>query len=191
MTALATGILLAAGQSTRFGANKLLHPLADGTPMAVASARHLKARLSHCIAVVADAESELAGLLVQEGLDVIPNPRAAEGMGTSIACGVAASPHASGWIIALADMPFIPETIIQALATGLSRGADITASVYQGQRGHPVGFSSRHATALMQLHADTGARGIIAANRDSLVLIETSDAGVIADVDRPVSRPAL
>ena len=37
-------------------------------------------------------------------------------MGTSIACGVAASTDAAGWIIALVDMPHIPVTVIQALA---------------------------------------------------------------------------
>ena len=45
-----TGILLAAGQGTRFGSNKLLQPLADGTPMAVASAVTLQRRADavHC-----------------------------------------------------------------------------------------------------------------------------------------------
>ncbi|MDH3872269.1 MAG: nucleotidyltransferase family protein [Gammaproteobacteria bacterium] len=184
MTAAITGILLAAGQSTRFGANKLLHRLGDGTPMAVAAARPLTAVLACSIAVVADAQNGLAGQLAQEGLRIIPNPRAGDGMGTSIACGVAASPDASGWVIALADMPCIPEAVIQAIVDGLDRGADIIAPVYQGQRGHPVGFSARHADALMQLQGDAGARGIIAAHRDSLELIETPEAGVILDIDR-------
>ena len=184
MTAAITGILLAAGQSTRFGANKLLHRLGDGTPMAVAAARPLTAVLACSIAVVADAQNGLAGQLAQEGLRIIPNPRAGDGMGTSIACGVAASPDASGWVIALADMPCIPEAVIQAIVDGLDRGADIIAPVYQGQRGHPVGFSARHAVALKQLQGDAGARGIIAAHKDSLELIETPEAGVILDIDR-------
>ncbi|NNG11765.1 MAG: nucleotidyltransferase family protein [Halobacteria archaeon] len=187
MTSSCTGILLAAGQGTRFGANKLLHPLEDGTPMAVASARHLKAALPHSLAVVADAESELAGHLAQEGLQIIENPRAAEGMGTSIACGVAASPEAKGWVIALADMPRIPVVVIRAVAAGLDAGADIIAPDYQGQRGHPVGFTARHGPALMQLDGDAGARGIITANSGSLELIETRDAGVIFDIDNPAS----
>ena len=186
-----TGILLAAGQGTRFGANKLLQPLPDSTPMAVAAARHLKAILTRCIAVVADAESELASVLAQEGLQVITNPRAGEGMGTSIACGVAACPEASGWVIALADMPCIPGSIIQTVVTGLDQGADIIAPVYQGQRGHPVGFSARHAPALLQLQGDAGARSIIAANRDSLELVESSDAGIIVDIDNRASLTRL
>ena len=187
MTASCTGILLAAGQGKRFGTNKLLHPLVDGLPMAVVAARPLKSVLARSLAVVADAQSELAGSLAQEGLQIIPNPRAAEGMGTSIACGVAASPDANGWVIALADMPCIPAAVIRAVVEGLERGADIIAPVCKGRRGHPVGFSARHAHALMQLQGDAGARGIIAANSASLELVETSDAGILVDIDSPAS----
>ena len=183
------GILLAAGQGTRFGSNKLLQPLADGTPMAVASARTLHTVLAHCIAVVNDAQGCVARLLAEAGLQVIANPHAPDGMGTSIACGVAASPNAGGWVIALADMPRIPARVIQSVADGLARGADLIAPVYGGQRGHPVGFARRHAPALRALHSDRGARDIIAAHRDTLELIDTQDRGVILDIDTPVSLP--
>lgn len=182
-----TGILLAAGQSTRFGSNKLLHPLDDGTAMVLASARHLKSVLTTTIAVVDDINNEVAKLLTQEGIQVIENSLASEGMGTSIACGVTNSPEAQGWVIALADMPSIPENIIQAVVTGLEQGADIIAPVYNKKRGHPVGFSARYAQALMQLHTDEGAHSIIQANSDSLELIETTDRGVIVDIDMPES----
>jgi molybdenum cofactor cytidylyltransferase len=184
-----TGILLAAGQGTRFGSNKLLQPLADGTPMAVASARTLHTVLAHCIAVVNDAQGRVARLLAAAGLQVIANPNAPDGMGTSIACGVAASPNAGGWVIALADMPAIPVRVMQSVADGLVRGADIIAPVYSGLRGHPVGFAQRHAPVLRALHSDRGARDIIAAHRDTLELIDTQDSGVILDIDTPASLP--
>ena len=182
------GILLAAGQGRRFGSNKLLHPLADGTPMAVASARTLHTVLAHCIAVVNDAQGSVARLLAAAGLQVIVNPHAPDGMGTSIACGVAASPDAGGWVIALADMPDIPAHVVQSVADGLVRGADIIAPVYRGQRGHPVGFAPRHASALRALHGDRGARDIITAHRDTLQLIDTPDSGVILDIDTPANQ---
>ena len=184
------GILLAAGQGTRFGSNKLLQPMADGTPMAVASACSLHTVLAHCIAVVNDVQGSVARLLAEAGLQVIVNPHAPDGMGTSIACGVAASPNAGGWVIALADMPGVPARVIQSVADGLACGADIIAPVYRGQRGHPVGFAPCHAPALRALHGDRGARDIIAAHRDTLELIDTQDSGVIVDIDTPASLPA-
>ena len=187
MSSSVVGILLAAGQSTRFGSNKLLHQLNDGTPMVLASARHLHNVLPQTIAVVEDANNDVATLLKQDGVQVIENPLASKGLGTSIACGVAYNPDAQGWVIALADMPYIPEDIIQAVVTGLEQGSDIIAPVYKNLRGHPVGFSVRYAQALMHLHSDEGAHSILQANSDSLELIETTERGVIVDIDTPES----
>ena len=182
-----TGILLAAGQGKRFGANKLLHPLADGTPLALASAQQLQAALPLSIAVVADSEGELAMQLKRLGLQVVANPHAMQGMGTSIACGVAASRTARGWVIALADMPWVPPGVIREVAAALVQGADIVAPTCQGRRGHPVGFAARHGAALQQLRGDAGARGIIAVHRASLQIIETAEQGVLLDIDVPAS----
>jgi molybdenum cofactor cytidylyltransferase len=187
MSDACTGILLAAGQGKRFGADKLLHPLADGTPLALAAARQLQAALPHSVAVVADTEGELAGHLRRLGMQVVANPNAAQGMGTSIACGVAASCTAHGWVIALADMPWVPPAVIREVAAALAQGADIAAPACQGRRGHPVGFAARHGAALQQLRGDAGAQGIIAAHRVSLQLIETSEQGVLLDIDIPAS----
>ena len=190
MSGACIGILLAAGQSRRFGTDKLLHPLADGTPLALAAARQLQAALPHSVAVVADTQGELAGHLARLGLQVVANPRATEGMGTSIACGVAASRTAGGWVIALADMPWVPPAVIRAVANALVQGADIAAPACRGRRGHPVGFAARHGAALQQLRGDAGARGLIAAHRASLQLIDTAEQGVLLDVDVPASLPA-
>src|SRR5690606_38639557 len=97
--------------------------------------------------------------------------RARDGMGTGIACGVAASAAAPGWMIALADMPYVSPAAIRAVAARLQQGADLVAPVYRGRRGHPVGFSRRHAGALMQLRGDAGARAILNANSGTLELI--------------------
>ena len=53
------GVLLAAGEASRFGGAKLGHPLPDGTPIGVASARNLAgAGLDRCLAVVAPGIAE-------------------------------------------------------------------------------------------------------------------------------------
>jgi len=177
------GILLAAGQSRRFCGNKLLYPLRDGTPMAVAAARHLLSALPETTAVVDDGDGEVAGLLKHEGLRLVVNRSASAGIGTSIACAVAACHDAQGWVIALADMPYIPARLIRRIVAALQQGCDIVAPVYRHKRGHPVGFSKRHANALLQLSADQGARSVIAANEGRLELIETDEPGVIVDID--------
>ncbi|OQY50914.1 MAG: hypothetical protein B6247_20580 [Candidatus Parabeggiatoa sp. nov. 2] len=126
-----TGILLAAGYSHRFGSDKLLHPLTDGTPVAIAAARKLLVAVDKTLAVVRPESTELADLLHNEGLQIITCAEAQAGMGASIACGAKASPEAQAWLIALADMPFIQSVTIQKLTTLLRQGADIVNTLSQ------------------------------------------------------------
>lgn len=186
-----TGILLAAGASSRFGSNKLLYPLEDGVPMVLAAARRLLAAIPCSVAVVDSPDSEVAALLRGESLDIVVNPEAGRGMGSSLARGVAATPAAAGWVIALADMPYIPVPVIREVAGRLAAGASVVAPVYRGRRGHPVGFAARHASALMQLQGDAGARGVIDANTGSLEQVVVETATVVTDIDTPGDYGAL
>ena len=179
-----TAILLAAGSASRFGGDKLLHPLADGTPIGVAAARNLLAVVSDVVAVVRPGDFPLADLLEQEGCHVTVCPHAARGMGASLAHGVGARRSADGWLIALADMPSIKSATIALVVRELEVGKDLVVPVYQGQRGHPVGFGKRFGPQLAALDGDAGARDIIKANKGDLVVIECDDPGILQDIDR-------
>lgn len=190
------GILLAAGASRRFGANKLLQPLAGGEAVGVAAARNLVAAVPAAVAVVRPGDRALADALAGAGLQIVENPVADTGLGTSLAAGVAATPDASGWIVALADMPWIRPDTIAALADALRDRASLVAPTYDGRRGHPVGFAARWRAALLALTGDRGARDIVATHADVLTLLRTRDAGVLCDVDRasdltPPGMPSL
>lgn len=179
------GILLAAGSGTRFGSHKLLHPLPDGTPMAVAALRNLAQGVDEVIVVVRPGDTQLMQCLTREQGQVLPCPcaQAEQGMGASLACGVCAAPDAEGWIIALADMPFVPGEIIRTLAARLKAGDAIVAPAYLGQRGHPVGFGHAFYPALSALSADQGARHILKQHAGRLTLIPCTDPGILRDID--------
>lgn len=183
------GILLAAGSSKRFGTDKLVHPLADGTPLgtpiALASARTLGAALPWVLVVVRPDAAALADMLARQGFATAVCRAAEQGMGASIACGVAATQDADGWLIALADMPFIRADTIASVAAELARGAGIAAPSLRGVRGHPVGFSRRFAAQLLSLRGDTGARTILEQHAEDLALVEYDDPGIVQDIDFP------
>ncbi|MDD2667574.1 nucleotidyltransferase family protein [Zoogloea sp.] len=179
------GLLLAAGQGRRFGSDKLLHPLDDGTPLAVASARKLKEACPRAIAVLRPEQTTLAALLLAEGLEVVICPEASAGMGHSLAAGVAASLEAAGWLVALADMPFVQVATLRSVADALNAGAALAAPFHNGQRGHPVAFAARWRDQLLALTGDEGARAVVGNNRGLLSRIDTADAGVLRDVDTP------
>jgi molybdenum cofactor cytidylyltransferase len=182
-------ILLAAGAAKRFGGGKLLHPLADGTPLGVASARNLLAALPDVVAVVRPGDDELAHALEAAGCEVTVCAEAVRGMGNSLAHAVAARRDAGGWVIALADMPSIKPATIAAVARAIEEGAPLAAPLFQGQRGHPVGIGERFRNDLLKLDGDAGARDIVAAHQDELVLIECGDPGVLLDIDKRGDLP--
>ena len=180
-----TGLLLAAGRGTRFDPaglhNKLLTPLADGTPLACAAARALLAVLPHVTAVVRPGAEALAHALNEAGCDVVFATEAERGMGASLAAGIRATSEAQGWIVALADMPWIARATIEQIARRLDGGASIVAPIYQGRRGHPVGFGAMHRDALCALDGDIGARSLF--EIADVAAIDVDDPGVIDDVD--------
>jgi len=185
------GLLLAAGSGTRFGGAKLLAPLprtshgvAAGTPIGVAACLHLVAALPRVIAVVRTRDVGLRDLLQETGAQVVVFDRAHEGMGVTLATGVAAAAEADGWVVALADMPWIAPATIAAVAARVRDGASIVAPIHRGERGHPVGFGHAHYDALAQLTGDEGARGLVASHRAVLELLDVQDPGVLLDVDR-------
>jgi molybdenum cofactor cytidylyltransferase len=67
----------------------------------------------------------------------------------------------------------------------LQAGADMAAPVYQGQRGHPVGFSHAMRAGLEALDGDRGARTLLEQHAARLSLFEVNDPGCLADVDTP------
>jgi molybdenum cofactor cytidylyltransferase len=181
------GILLAAGASARFGADKLLHPLADGVPIGLASARTLRGARGRVIAVVRRGDGALAALLAGAGVEVTVCPDAHRGLGRSLAWGVGQAADAPGWVVALADMPYLrPETVAR-VGEAIAGGALLAAPFYRGRRGHPVGFAPALAAELLALAGDRGGREVIDRHRAALVALECDDPGVLRDVDTPTA----
>lgn len=178
------GILLAAGTGSRFGGEKLLHPMPDGVAIAAHAARNLIAAGLDVTAVVRPGDFPLADMLEQEGCVVTVCREAARGMGASLAHAVAAERGAEGWVVALADMPKIMPATIKSVVAALEQGALMVAPQFQGQRGHPVGFGADLRNELLALDGDRGARAVLERHRDALRLIECDDSGVLYDVDR-------
>lgn len=181
-----TGILLAAGAGRRFGpgAPKLLATLPDGRTVVQAAAANLLQACGRVIAVTRRDE-RLMRALDDAGCHVIINEHAVDGMGASLAAGVAASADAAGWLIALGDMPFIQPATIRAVIEAPGREDAIVIPTFHGRRGHPVRFAARFGRELRNLTGDHGARGVIEMHAGEVLMMATDDPGIIADIDTP------
>jgi molybdenum cofactor cytidylyltransferase len=177
------GLLLCGGRATRFGADKLLARI-RGTPLAAMSAASLVAGAGRALAVVPRGVPELSELLAAAGCEVVQSDACARGLGASLAAGVAASPDAAGWIVALGDMPLVRAETIAAVRAALESGATIAAPfLADGRRGHPVGFASSLRAALASLDGDEGARSLLARHADQVARIVVQDPGIVVDID--------
>lgn len=179
------GVLLAAGSASRFGSDKLLHPLPHGVSIAVQAARHLKAGVPRVVAVLRPGAEESGRALADEGCEIVFCRNAAEGMGASLACAVRSVADADAFLVALADMPFVRPTSIAAVRDALIKGAPLAAPYFRARRGHPVGIAARYRAELETLSGDEGAKSILAAHESELVKVPVGDPGVIRDIDKP------
>ncbi len=193
-----SGLILAAGLGERFSAAvggdgaglKQLARLSDGRSVLYASVRNMRAAVESVIVVVRDDPElvEHANEIVAElGGKIVVNARAAEGMATSIGCGVDAAPDADGWLIGLGDMPCIRPHSIEKIAAALAstQGIVVPFHLQKQQRGHPVGFGRKFADELRLLVGDGGARELISRHNKSVSVVELDDDGIVFDVDLP------
>jgi molybdenum cofactor cytidylyltransferase len=186
-------IVLAAGSGARFGGGKLTHPWQGGVLIDGALAAAFAAQVRTVTVVTgADPKVEDAARAFAERageaqrLRLVHCEGHAEGMGATLRAGIASlPPDADGAFVFLGDMPLIPPSILPALADALTTGAPAAAPVFAGQRGHPVLFSRALFPQLLAITGDEGARSLLRGVGRQLALIETDNAGVLADIDRP------
>ncbi|WP_211467961.1 nucleotidyltransferase family protein [Collimonas silvisoli] len=178
------GLLLAAGRGRRFDPSgvrsKLLQslPATSGRTVLASAAGNLAAALPICVVL----RSDVPELITQVADYVwVQCETADDGMAASLVRGLQQTADAAGWVIALADMPYVQPATIEALALALRQGADIAVPTYLGRRGNPVGFSRKHLPQLLALRGDQGARSLL----QSLPVVEVTvaDPGIHQDID--------
>ncbi len=187
-------VVLAAGRSSRMGANKLLMKL-HGTPMIARTVAVIaESAASPVVVVTGNDASAVQDALKGRQVSFADNPRFAEGMSTSLKAGLAAMPaDADGVLICLGDMPAVTGAVIDKLIAAFNptEGRAIVVPAFQGKRGNPVLFARAYVDEMMHLEGDTGARALLSAHADAVYEVEMDDAGILADADTPAAFAAI
>ncbi len=102
------------------------------------------------------------------------------GMGDSIAAAVRATAQASGWLILPADLALVQSDTLRRVAAAL-QDHEVVLPMYQGQHGHPVGFSARCGPALCDLSGERGAAAIV--RLYAALELPLDDIGCVSDID--------
>lgn len=188
-------VILAAGRSSRMGAeNKLLADI-GGQPMVrrVAEAA-LASQARPVIVVVGHQAAQVRQALAGLDIKVVENPDYAEGLSTSLRRGLDALPETiDGAVIALGDMPRVAAGEIDRLIAAFNplEGRAICVPVVDGQRGNPVLWGRAFFPEMRQVTGDMGARQLIASYGEAVCEVPMSGDGVLLDIDEPKALEAL
>ena len=174
-------ILEAAGNSKRFGSNKLLHTMEDGRPM-IASILDAVRPLDVYKKVMVTQYREVAALA--SNLEIVMNDEPDLGISHSMQLGIEAAGDADAYMFCVCDQPGLKTATIKRLSEAYKKGtAGIVSLSWQGKMCNPKIFSSRFRDQLMSLSGDTGGRQIIDANSADLLLVEAESEDEITDID--------
>jgi CTP:molybdopterin cytidylyltransferase MocA len=176
-----SGLILAAGAGTRFGAStKQLAPL-RGKPLLQHAVDAMTAVLPCVVVLGHDADAIRAGVDFR-GASTVLCEDWARGQGFSLRRGIEALSGVDAAVVTLGDQPFITPQVIMGALDQLE-GYDAVRAVYGGAPGHPVVLSRRVMDAAGELEGDAGARELLARFR-----VHTWEAGHLAsatDIDTP------
>jgi molybdenum cofactor cytidylyltransferase len=164
-------IVLAAGESRRFGSTKQL-AVHDGRALvahAMSRAESICGRNS--LLVTGNAWREVAAACEPLQGFLVVNTEYRDGLAAAV-------------LLLLADQPLVTDLHLQMLVEKWRRSPDsIVASTYAESFGPPVIFPADLFVELVSLDGDRGAKPVIDANIERTIFVECAEAAF--DVDRP------
>lgn len=197
-------VVLAAGNSRRFGSNKLLFPI-GGIPMYLNTLqkvlqvqRKMKHRISSVILVTQYPEIKKNAEAL--GARAVWNPHPEQGISSSMKLGlqeaIKENPHAPGLsacgekdacLFLVADQPWIrTETIEALIQTFVNSEWGMAAAAKNGQPGNPCIFSGKYYPELLALTGDTGGKKVMKRYPEDVALLEVEDKKELVDMDTPM-----
>ena len=181
-------LVLAAGAGSRFGGGKLSAPWRGRTLLDGALDAALAAPVAGVVVVTGADPTvrSIAEARAEPRLRIVHAASHAAGLSASLRAGLAALPEdAAGALVFLGDMPRVPRSVLTPLVEALIEGAAAAVPTCGSVRGHPAALSRLLFPELALLGGDRGAGALLDRLGDAVVRIETTDPGVLEDVDYP------
>jgi nicotine blue oxidoreductase len=194
------GVLLAAGEGSRFGRPKALVEL-DGQTLAERGVNMLRAGGADPILVVTGAaqvnldrihtvfnEQWRTGMgsSLRAALRALTDAEDGEGAqdGPAATLGVGVGVDVGAVVVALADQPLIGTDAVARLIAAYRGGAGVAVASYDGKPRNPVLLAREHwPEVIAAATGDQGARAFLRARPELVTLVECGDTGSPDDID--------
>ena len=184
-------IMLAAGNSRRFGSNKLMYEV-DGVPMYQRTLRLLQKAAeripdSRIVVVTQPQYSEIIDVVKETGAEVLFNPKPERGIASSMQIGLEIAKDADACLFTVSDQPWLTaETIIALYDAFQSENKGMACTVWGEKTGNPFIFSKKYYRKLMEITGDKGGKQIIKRYPEDVTYLKISDEREQQDVDVPL-----
>jgi CTP:molybdopterin cytidylyltransferase MocA len=126
-----------------------------------------------------DVVNRLGDLSVQFALNPDPDSK----MTASITAGLQKVPTAKAILIALADHPAVPPTVVSTLISEWQNGARLVIPTWQDRGGHPVLVDLQYRTELQSIDPNLGLKSLFRAYRDEVKRIPVNSPFIARDMD--------
>jgi molybdenum cofactor cytidylyltransferase len=180
-------IVLAAGNSTRMGKQKIVLPF-NGVTVIQHIVTHLQeSGIEDIMVVVGRDASQIRNVLRDTTATIIDNPEYEQGMLTSVRVGIRSlSNDAESCLICLGDQPAIQPEIVKAI---IKKGEVIESRIivprYRNRRGHPLYIPRSYWSKILTSYDETGLRGLLIEFKESVIEICVEESWILDDMDYP------
>ena len=185
-------VLLAVGNSRRFGGNKLLENI-DGTPMYlhIVNEVEMQGEALFCQKIIVTQYEKIASAMEKRGYIVVKNPHSELGISSSVKLGLAraesgAFTEGAGRAVcfAVCDQPYLKgNTVRLFLKEWEKSGKGMGCVSFQGKLGNPAVFSEKYFKELRRLEGDKGGKKVISMYPEDVYIYETEDRRELEDID--------
>ncbi len=188
MTGAVSGVVLAAGLSTRFeagaGIPKQLHRIGGETLVRRICRESLASGLAEVILVTGHAEPKVQEEVADLALRRAHNSAYKAGQSGSVRCGLARiAACADGAMFLPVDQPGLDAAVIDRLLGAFDGPTSIVVPAHRGRRGAPVIFGSSWFDDLSRLRGDQGARPLLQDLAAHVIEVELDAELPLADID--------
>lgn len=181
-------IYLAAGNSRRFGSNKLLF-IFEGKPLY----RHGLDMLADfcrerqdCSLTVVSQYPEIISYAGEKKIHTVYSPDSHKGMSHTIKaalCALGEIPEEDLLLFVVADQPYLAADTLKKMLGYARPGVETVSAAYEGVPGNPTMFSARLIPELLALKGDEGGRKVM--RRHACIYVDAADRRELYDIDTP------
>jgi CTP:molybdopterin cytidylyltransferase MocA len=183
-----SGLIVAAGLSSRMGAFKPMLPLGDATIIRWVITK-LRTVGCHPIVLVTGHQSEaLSAHVADLGVVTVHNPDYADSdMFFSVRLGLAALPPDTGQcFFTPGDVPLFAQQTLLCMMQALKKSKkNVVVPVHEGRGGHPVLIRGSTIARLLAYTGPMGMKGALSSLGNETIHLSVQDAAINMDVDRP------